>query len=258
MAGRRGLGQVVGGILKDRGVATGKVGVEERVRFFIADGLRARGARVQFVLATPITAGCRMIKSPAEIALMQRANDITHRRLSRRRSRRSREGMTQVELARNIAAAYRARSARRAAARRVIVRQVHRVSARQHRAAAAEGGRRRPRSTAAARWSGYQSDITRTTVFGKPTQRQERSLEPREAGAGGGVRGGEGRRDVRVGGRRGAQGDHRRRLRPRLQGAGPSAPHRPRHRHGRARVDELRAREHDEARSPACASATSR
>jgi Xaa-Pro dipeptidase len=33
-------GAVVGGILKDRGVATGKVGIEERVRFFIADGLR--------------------------------------------------------------------------------------------------------------------------------------------------------------------------------------------------------------------------
>ena len=31
----------------------------------------------QFVSATPVTAGCRMIKSPAEIALMQRANDIT-------------------------------------------------------------------------------------------------------------------------------------------------------------------------------------
>ena len=33
--------------------------------------------RSQFVLATPVTAGCRMFKSPAEIALMQRANDIT-------------------------------------------------------------------------------------------------------------------------------------------------------------------------------------
>src|SRR5581483_1164329 len=30
-----------------------------------------------FAIATPVTAGCRMIKSPAEIALMQRANEIT-------------------------------------------------------------------------------------------------------------------------------------------------------------------------------------
>ena len=47
------------------------------MRFFIADGMRAASPAVQFVLATPVTAGCRMIKSPAEIALMQRANDIT-------------------------------------------------------------------------------------------------------------------------------------------------------------------------------------
>ena len=70
-------GAIVAGILRDRGVATGKVGIEERVRFFIAEGLRAAAPASQFVLATPVTAGCRMIKSPAEIALMQRANDIT-------------------------------------------------------------------------------------------------------------------------------------------------------------------------------------
>ena len=70
-------GATVAGILKDRGVAAGDVGLEERVRFFIADGLRAAAPACRFVLATPVTAGCRMIKSPAEIALMQRANDIT-------------------------------------------------------------------------------------------------------------------------------------------------------------------------------------
>jgi Xaa-Pro dipeptidase len=47
------------------------------VRFFIAEGLRAAAPASRFVLATPVTAGCRMIKSAAEIALMQRANDIT-------------------------------------------------------------------------------------------------------------------------------------------------------------------------------------
>ena len=74
---------------------------------------------------------------------------------------------------------------------------------------------------------GYQSDITRTTVFGKPTQRQIDVWNLEKAGAGRGVQGGEGRRDLRIGGRRRAQGDHRRRLRPRLQGAG--LPHRTGH-----------------------------
>ena len=49
-------GAVVAGILKDRGVTTGKVGVEERVRFFIPEGLRAAAPAAQFVLATPVTA----------------------------------------------------------------------------------------------------------------------------------------------------------------------------------------------------------
>src|SRR5262249_5057582 len=51
-------GTIVAGILKDRGIAAGKVGVEERVRFFIPEGLRGAAPALQFVLATPVTAGC--------------------------------------------------------------------------------------------------------------------------------------------------------------------------------------------------------
>src|SRR5262245_8801477 len=69
--------QLVAGILKDRGVATAKIGIEERVRFFIAEALHRAIPSAQIVLATPVTAGCRMIKSDAEIACMQHANDIT-------------------------------------------------------------------------------------------------------------------------------------------------------------------------------------
>ena len=38
---------------------------------------RSEAPALDYVSADPITAGCRMIKSPAEIALMQRANDMT-------------------------------------------------------------------------------------------------------------------------------------------------------------------------------------
>ena len=68
--------RLLAGILRDRG-ATGTVGIEERLRFFIFDGLRSELPQAKFALATPVTAGCRMFKSPAELALMQRANDIT-------------------------------------------------------------------------------------------------------------------------------------------------------------------------------------
>src|ERR1044071_2235756 len=69
--------QRVAQILKDRGVRTGTVGIEERVRFFLYDGIRQALPAAKYVSATPITAGGRMFKSPAEIALMQIANDLT-------------------------------------------------------------------------------------------------------------------------------------------------------------------------------------
>ena len=162
-------GAVVAGILRDRGVATGKVGIEERTRFFIADGLRAASPAVQFVLATPVTAGCRMYKSPAEIALMQRANDIT---IEAYRAAFStlREGLTQFEFQATVRAAFEALGAPGGSAGA----QFGQYSAFPH-------GSITPQRLKAGdvvlvdggcNIEGYQSDITRTTVFGKPTRRQ--------------------------------------------------------------------------------------
>jgi Xaa-Pro aminopeptidase len=64
-------------IVKDRGVQHRRIGMEERVRFFIADGVRKEAAGMEIVDASGVTAGCRIYKSPAEIALMQRAMDVT-------------------------------------------------------------------------------------------------------------------------------------------------------------------------------------
>lgn len=63
--------------LKDAGASTGRVGVEERTTFVFADGIAKASPGVQVVSATPVTAGCRMIKSPAEIALMRLAAHVT-------------------------------------------------------------------------------------------------------------------------------------------------------------------------------------
>jgi Xaa-Pro dipeptidase len=65
------------GVVKDRGVQHHKIGMEERVRFFIANGVQKIATGFEIVDATPITVGCRMFKSKAEIALMQIANDVT-------------------------------------------------------------------------------------------------------------------------------------------------------------------------------------
>jgi Xaa-Pro dipeptidase len=63
--------------LRDRGLATGTIGIEERVRFFAADGLAHALPQAKLVSANPVVRGCRMRKTPAEIALMQKASDIT-------------------------------------------------------------------------------------------------------------------------------------------------------------------------------------
>lgn len=69
--------QLIATVLKDAGIRTGKIGVEERLRFFVFNGMKQEAAHLEYVSADPVTAQCRLIKSPAEIALMQKAADIT-------------------------------------------------------------------------------------------------------------------------------------------------------------------------------------
>ncbi|MGU3316943.1 M24 family metallopeptidase [Sphingomonas sp. M6A6_1c] len=55
----------------------GAIGVEETVRFFIVDGMMRSRPQVSFRSASDVVRRCRLIKSPAELALMQYATDIT-------------------------------------------------------------------------------------------------------------------------------------------------------------------------------------
>ena len=68
---------LVTGVLKDRGTRKGKIAVEETLRHFIADGLQQAAPDFDVVSGKAITRGCRMYKTAAEIALMQKANDVT-------------------------------------------------------------------------------------------------------------------------------------------------------------------------------------
>ncbi|MEO6316517.1 MAG: Xaa-Pro peptidase family protein [Chitinophagaceae bacterium] len=63
--------------LKGLGINGGNIGIEERLRFFVYDGIRKEAPQLTFTSADPVTIPCRLIKSPAELALMQKANDIT-------------------------------------------------------------------------------------------------------------------------------------------------------------------------------------
>jgi Xaa-Pro dipeptidase len=69
--------QLIAQGLKDRSIASGKLGLEETVRFVFAEGISKAAAQTTITSATPVTAGCRMIKSPHEIALMRLAAQVT-------------------------------------------------------------------------------------------------------------------------------------------------------------------------------------
>ena len=83
--------------LQDRAIASGKIGLEETVRFVFADGIAKAASQATITSATPVTAGCRMIKSPHEIALMRLASQVTLAAYEAA-YRAVKDGMTQPEL----------------------------------------------------------------------------------------------------------------------------------------------------------------
>jgi len=67
----------VAGILKDRGLKGGKIGLEDTVRYFVVEGLKRTAPGFEITSALDVTLGCRMYKSAHEIALMRKANEVT-------------------------------------------------------------------------------------------------------------------------------------------------------------------------------------
>ena len=87
---------LVASILRERG-ATGRVGIEEMMPFTFANEIGAALPSARLLSATPVTAGCRVVKDAHELALMRRANEITmaaHRAVFQS----LREGMTQSQV----------------------------------------------------------------------------------------------------------------------------------------------------------------
>ncbi len=68
---------LVSGYLRETGADAKPLAIEETVRHFIVGGIRDEAPQLDIVSGKSITRGCRMFKSPAEIALMQTANDVT-------------------------------------------------------------------------------------------------------------------------------------------------------------------------------------
>ncbi|MGE0464411.1 MAG: M24 family metallopeptidase [Vicinamibacterales bacterium] len=91
--------------LRDRGIATGRVGIEETVRHGFVDGLAQAAPRLALVSGTPVTAGCRIVKDAHELALMRIASAVTLKAYEAA-WKGLKEGMTQRDFAGLISAAH--------------------------------------------------------------------------------------------------------------------------------------------------------
>jgi len=91
--------------LLDRGIVSGNLGLEETMRYLFVNNLALNLPSAKLVSATPVTAGCRMIKSAHEIALMRLASQVTLA-VYEAAYRALREGMAQHDVESLIETAY--------------------------------------------------------------------------------------------------------------------------------------------------------
>jgi len=159
--------------LKERGVAAGRIGIEEKVPFVFSDGIAKAAPGLTLASATPVTAGCRAIKSAQEIALMRLAAGVTLEAYEAA-WKLLRDGMTQHEFADLVRAAHQQLGFQGGASVETgeysanphgsIKPQVIREGA----ILLIDGG---------CKVEEYESDISRTFVLGKPADKMKRLFE---------------------------------------------------------------------------------
>ena len=162
--------QLFGTVLKELGISQGNIGLDESCSFFISNGLAEAHPNYNYVSAKPVTAGCRMCKSESELALLQRAKDMTLE-VHKAAAKILREGISTQEVSEFIHQAHRKVGAPKGSYFCIVL--FGEDSAYPH-------GVSNPKSLdkgdmvlidTGCQLHGYNSDITRTYVFGEPTER---------------------------------------------------------------------------------------
>jgi len=155
--------------LRDRGIVGGKIGIEESIRYLFVNGIAMNAPQAKLAIATPVTAGCRMIKSAHEIALMKLASQVTLT-VYEAVYRALHEGMTQRDVGNLIDKAYERMGFAGGAS--VMVGE---SSALPHGSTAPQVIREGSiiMIDDGCTVEGYQSDITRTFVLGKATEKMK-------------------------------------------------------------------------------------
>ena len=171
--------ELLGRVLAEGGSHRGRVGLDPSMPWFAVDEIQRAVPGTEFVPATAVTEGCRQRKSPTELALMQRAKDMTLE-VHRQTARILREGITTREVETFIDDAHRALGA---AGSSFCIVLFGPDSAFPH-------GVREPKALEAGDMvlidtgcllHGYNSDITRSYVFGEPTTEQRRVWDVEKA-----------------------------------------------------------------------------
>jgi Xaa-Pro dipeptidase len=159
--------------LADRGLRTGRIGVEEATMFTFYDQLRQAAPGLEFTSADPITIACRCVKSARELELMRLACEATCD-VYRAVFASLKEGMSQSDVSTLVEAGYAKMGLRGDA---MVLFGV---------AAALPHGTTKPQTLRdgdvvliddGCRVDGYCSDVTRTGIFGKPTEKIQRAFE---------------------------------------------------------------------------------
>jgi len=159
--------------LKDRGISSGRIGIEERTTFVFSDGIVKASPQVRVASATPVTAGCRMIKTQHELDLMRLANQVTLEAYEAV-YKSLQPGMSQYDFARLIEAAYSKLGFRGEA------------SVNTGEASGLPHGSAKPQIIRegtivliddGCTVEGYQSDISRTFVLGKPSDKMRKVFD---------------------------------------------------------------------------------
>jgi len=156
-------------ILKDNNALTGTIGVEETTRHFVTENVGRIITSVKLISGTPVTAGCRSVKSAHEIELMQIADDIT-KEVFLASLPSLHAGMTEREFGSVISKLFSQYGVGGGAL--VLFGEasayphglVKEHTLQENQIVLIDGG---------CSVEGYDSDITRTTIFGKPSEKMK-------------------------------------------------------------------------------------
>jgi Xaa-Pro dipeptidase len=159
--------------LRDRGIASGRLGIEETVRFVFSDGVAKAAPTLHITSGTPISAGCRMTKDSHEQALMRHASAVTLKAYEAA-YRALKEGMTQNDFQGLVQLAHRRLGYNGSAGV-----QVGEYSALPHGSITPQVVREGTILLIDGGCSveGYTSDLSRTFVLGKATDKMKKVFE---------------------------------------------------------------------------------